>query len=108
MAGIKEVLSSPEMQKQVNMMSVSFFLTIAVALLVGGYHLGYQHCKSETNYIIADMQHDFAIDEVTGLRNDMNREVEQMQALSECQNKIQKLESQIETLKLELRVGQGR
>jgi len=87
------ISDAKELHKKVNPITVAFML----ALVTLGYFLGTsqakleaqdQHFQKEIQHVIQmlDDKHTFALEEVGGLRNDVNREVQQIE------QKLQKLE----------------
>lgn len=66
------ILSTEELQQKVPTWTVAFVLVI----LIIGFGAGYAVSEIRAQAHLLEVKHNFALDEVQGLRNDMNREVQ--------------------------------
>lgn len=66
------ILATEELQTKVPTWTIAFVLVI----LIIGFGAGYMVSELRSQSMVLELQHRFALDEVQGLRNDMNREVQ--------------------------------
>ena len=64
--------NAPELQQKISSVTVSLLIGMAVI----GFFIGTTIAKTQAQDEMQKMQHEFALDEIQGLRSDMNREVQ--------------------------------
>lgn len=66
------LIDSPEMQTKVPVVTIA----VLVGMTVVGFFFGMNFSKMQAQDEMQKVQHEFALDEIQGLRSDMNREVQ--------------------------------
>lgn len=90
---LMDVTEVKEFQKQVPMMTVAFIVVIAVI----GFFLGYVVAQAQGSDEQLHTLHDFAIDEVGGLRSDWERQNKvEYERFEKLEERIKKLETKHE------------
>lgn len=92
----EEIADTPELKKPVPTMTIIFVIVVAgLGYLLGGAQMklsmqdDYFKEKMEDTYKYIDQQHGFAIDEVSGVRADMDKEDKHLQdAINSVEGKI--------------------